>query len=127
VSGLRRSHDRYDCESAERQLLLALSELRGSVDPCSTRESGGRPVAAVTGRADGESPRTRTIRALRELIAALERRAPQVGRAGEVAIAHAAAVLKTEALKRLTELEREAVDGPEAVPLVERPAHDGVL
>jgi hypothetical protein len=111
MSGLRRSHDRHDRENPERHQLLAVPQLRRSVDPCSTRESGGFPVAAVTSNASGESPRLRTIRALRELIEALERRAPQVGRAGEVAIAQAAAALKTEALKRLTELEREEVEG----------------
>ena len=49
------------------------------------------------------------VRELQELIAALDRRVPQVQRAGEVSIAREAAGLKARALKRLEELEREAV------------------
>jgi hypothetical protein len=52
-----------------------------------------------------ESSRAQTVRELRELIAALDRRVPQVERVGEVAISRAAAVLKSEALKRIEELE----------------------
>lgn len=55
-----------------------------------------------------ESSRAQTVRELRELIAALNRRVPQVERVGEVAIARAAAVLKSEALKRIEELERDS-------------------
>src|SRR5690349_870668 len=55
--------------------------------------------------------RVRIARELHELIAALERRVPQVQRVGEVAIAKAASVLKDEALKRIDEIEREAPPG----------------
>ena len=48
------------------------------------------------------------VRELQELIAALDRRLPQVQRAGEVSIAREAAALKARALKRIEELEREA-------------------
>jgi hypothetical protein len=51
--------------------------------------------------------RTRIVRELHELIAALDRRAPRVERVGEIAIARAAAELKIEALKRIAELERQ--------------------
>jgi hypothetical protein len=51
--------------------------------------------------------RARTVRELRELIAALDRRVPRVERVGEIAIARAAAGLKIEALKRIEELERQ--------------------
>jgi hypothetical protein len=51
---------------------------------------------------------TSIVRELHELIAALDRRVPQVQRAGEVAIANAAAVLRAEAVKRIAEIEREA-------------------
>lgn len=60
------------------------------------------PTASVA------TDRSRTIRELRELIVALERRVPQVQRLGEVAIAQAAAALKADALRRIDELEREA-------------------
>jgi hypothetical protein len=51
--------------------------------------------------------RTRIIRELHELIAALDRRVARVERVGEIAIARAAAELKIEALKRIAELERQ--------------------
>ncbi len=47
------------------------------------------------------------LRELRELIAALDRRVPQVRRAGEIAIARDAAALRERAVKRLDELERD--------------------
>ena len=47
------------------------------------------------------------VRELLELIAALDRRVPHVERAGEAAIARDAAELKTRAMKRIEELERE--------------------
>jgi hypothetical protein len=47
------------------------------------------------------------INHLRELIAALERRAPHMERVGEAAIARDAEALKKKALKRLAELEGE--------------------
>ena len=52
-----------------------------------------------------ESSRAQTVRGLRELIAALDRRVPQVERVGEISIARAAVALKSEALKRIEELE----------------------
>ncbi len=48
-----------------------------------------------------------TIRLLLELIAALDRRVPQVERAGEEAIAQEAAALKAKAFGRIAELEEE--------------------
>jgi hypothetical protein len=48
------------------------------------------------------------VRELQELISALDRRVPQVQRAGEVSIAREAGALKARALKRIEELEREA-------------------
>lgn len=57
-----------------------------------------------------DATRAQTIRELHELIAALDRRVPQVERVGEISIARAAAVLKSEALKRIDELERAHAD-----------------
>jgi len=51
-----------------------------------------------------ENNRAETVRALRDLIAALDRRTPHVERAGEASIAEAAVALKLAALKRLDEL-----------------------
>ena len=50
----------------------------------------------------------RTIRELKELIAALDRRIPQIQRAGEATIARDAAALKTKALERMARIERES-------------------
>ena len=52
--------------------------------------------------------RSRLVRELVELVAALDRRVPQVQRAGEVAIARDAAALKARALARIEELEPKA-------------------
>jgi hypothetical protein len=46
----------------------------------------------------------RIVRELEELIAALDRRVPQMERVGEVAIAAAAAALRTDAVKRIEAL-----------------------
>jgi hypothetical protein len=54
-----------------------------------------------------ELKRLRTIRELRELIVALDRRVPQVERVGEVEIARTATGLRIEALRRIEELERD--------------------
>ena len=57
---------------------------------------------------DAAAVRARVMNELRELIAALDRRVPQVSRVGEVAIAKAALTLRDEALQRLDELAIEA-------------------
>ena len=63
----------------------------------------------TTNQAAARTLRERTIRHLSELIAALDRRIPQVERAGEAAITRAAARLKDEAIKRLADLERKSL------------------
>ena len=55
----------------------------------------------------GEHRLVSTIRELRELIVALDRRVPHVERVGELEIARAATGLRIEALRRIEELERE--------------------
>jgi hypothetical protein len=55
-----------------------------------------------------KTARTRTVRHLQELIAALDRRVPHVERAGEVSIARAASALRADAMQRIEALEREA-------------------
>lgn len=57
---------------------------------------------------DTFAARAQVMNELRELIAALDRRVPQVSRVGEVAIAKAALALRDEALQRLDELALEA-------------------
>ena len=55
-----------------------------------------------------------TVRHLRELIAALDRRAPQTDRAAEVSIAADAAALRARAFERIEELDCRAVPREEA-------------
>jgi len=59
----------------------------------------------LTERVSALTPPGQTVRDLHELVAALDRRVPQIERAGEVSIARAAAALKVEALQRIQELE----------------------
>ncbi len=51
--------------------------------------------------------RARALRHLREPVAALDQRVPQVEREGEATIAREAAALRKKALKRIAELEAE--------------------
>lgn len=46
-----------------------------------------------------------TLRQLRELVAALDRRVPHIERTGELEIAHDTAALKAKALARIADLE----------------------
>jgi hypothetical protein len=48
-----------------------------------------------------------TLDHLNELIMAIDRRVPQVQRAGEDAIANAAAELRMEAIRRISEIQRQ--------------------
>jgi hypothetical protein len=52
-----------------------------------------------------QSHRTRTLRHLHELIAALDRRVPHVERTGEIEIARQGRALREKALQRIAELE----------------------
>jgi hypothetical protein len=56
-----------------------------------------------------ELSRRRIVRELNELVVALDRRVPQVERAGEMAIARSAAALRAEAVRRIEELQRSDV------------------
>lgn len=60
-----------------------------------------------------ESPAMRTASELRELIEALDRRVPQVRRAGEASIARAAALLRAAAARRLAEIEAGLTENTE--------------
>jgi hypothetical protein len=89
------------------QQLLALSRLRADVVSGASEQQRRPAVAAMSGLARRETARERTLRELQELIAALDRRVPRIERTGEVAIAQASAELRTAAMKRTEELERE--------------------
>ncbi len=92
--------DRHDRKEARRGQLLAVQELRRSLERIQiSRPSAERASMAVMA--------TAALRELRELIEALDRRVPQVERAGEASIARDAAALKARALKRIEQLESE--------------------
>ena len=57
-------------------------------------------------RIEPDPGRTRLIEQLRELVAALDSRVPQLAREGETRIAEEAAALKRKATERLAQLER---------------------
>jgi hypothetical protein len=98
-----------DLQDAGRELLLALFGLRRDLESRSTDEPRANTGTTMTdARQRGQAARAQTVRDLRELIAALDGRMPQVQRAGEVAIARAAAALRAEALTRVEALERES-------------------
>jgi hypothetical protein len=63
-------------------------------------------IAAVVTASENEAVRKRTIRHLRQLIDALNRRVPHIERVGEAQIARDAAELMKQALKRLKALEK---------------------
>src|SRR5690606_15276500 len=85
--------DHDDGQEPRRRELLAVRQLRRDLErlphPC---RASRRPTVAVK--------RPRLARDLRELIAALDRRAPRVERAGERAIARDAATLRREIARK---------------------------
>jgi hypothetical protein len=92
--------DRHKNKEPRRRQLLALYRLRRSVERVTEQERSAERVSMAM------TPST-AVRELMELVEALDRRVPQVERAGEAAIARDAAALKVRALKRIEELERE--------------------
>ena len=66
--------------------------------------------------------RTQLLRELHALIAALDRRVPPVGQAGDASIARDAAALKVKALKRIAELEdHDSLSQSASAPAEKRP------
>jgi hypothetical protein len=85
---------------SEYRQLLAVYQLRRRMERVAVADDAAQQPANVVTRA-------LAVRELLELIAALDRRVPQVQRAGEASIAREAAALKARALRRIEELERE--------------------
>jgi hypothetical protein len=99
-------------QAADVAKLLALHGLRRGVESEPADALGTEVVAEVT-REHVVEMRT-TIIQLVELVAAIDRRLPQVQRSGEAAIANAAMRLRIEATKRIVELEAEVAGRPSA-------------
>jgi hypothetical protein len=93
-------------QAADRQQLLALLEVWRRVEPVAVGIGIGQVVAAMTTRTP-TSTLNATRAQLAELIAAIDRRLPQVQRSGESVIANAAVRLRMEAEKRIAELDVE--------------------
>jgi hypothetical protein len=100
VSGVPIGVYRDDREESRRRQLLALHQLRRSMERFAAADT-------VVWGARMALSRTELVGELQELVAALDRRVPHVERAGEASIARDAAALKAKALKRLAELERD--------------------
>jgi hypothetical protein len=98
--------DQLRREASDVAELLALHGLWRSVESEPAHALGTEMVAAVT-VGNGVVEMRTTIVQLIELIAAIDRRLPQVERSGEAAIANAALRLRIEATKRIVELEAE--------------------
>jgi hypothetical protein len=64
-----------------------------------------------------QSDRSRKLRHLHELIAALDRRVPHVERIGEIEIAREGRALRERALQRIAELEAGLEPSPTQEPL----------
>ena len=124
MSVLHLNINHVDRQDSRREQLLALFSLRRSLESGSSNESARAAVATMTpDTTSAVSSRAQIVRELYELIAALDRRVPQVERVGEISIARAASALKCEALKRIEELEREAPPGLVALSLGARPSN----
>ena len=85
-----------------------MPEMRRRVEPVAIVGGGREVVAAMTRTPTSTLSATRAQ--LSELIAALDRRLPQVQRSGEETIANAAVRLRMEAKKRIGELDHEIAD-----------------
>jgi hypothetical protein len=97
VSELRFDSHRHGGDEAIGRELLAVHQVRRRLECVAySRRSARNIPMAIT-----------SATVLRELIAALDRRVPQVQRAGEIAIAREAAALRARAAKRLEELDRD--------------------
>jgi hypothetical protein len=104
MSELRFDRDGHRRDEAFGRQLLAMHGVRRPLECVTNRDhSEWRVSMAVTSSG--------LLRALRELIAALDRRVPQPDRASELSIARDSAALKAGATKRIEELERAPSGG----------------
>ena len=97
MPGMSVEGDLDNDKRSRREQLLALCRLRRGVERVAAPHSTRREFVALT--------TAERLRELQELIAALDRRVPQIERAGDAAIARDAAALRSLAMKRLAELE----------------------
>ena len=103
VPEMRIARHQLGGETTQRQQLLAMLEMRRCVEPVAT----DRAWRTLPMTAHPAAFLSDVAVQLQELIEAIDRRLPQVQRAGEATIANAAVRLRLEAVKRLGEIERE--------------------
>ena len=103
---MRLARHQFGGQAADLEQLLALPEMRRRVEPVAVVGGIGKMVAAMTTRTP-TSTLNATRAQLAELIAAIDRRLPQVQRSGESVIVNAAVRLRMEAEKRIAELDQE--------------------
>jgi len=96
--------DRDEVEDARRRHLLAVHDVRRNLE----RVTDDTDADGFTKCVSMAMTISRVVRELHDLIEALDRRLPQVQRAGEASIARDAAALKARAERRIKELEGES-------------------
>jgi len=99
--------DQLGGEAADVTKLLALPGMRRSLEPQPALELDAALVAEVITTPANVADLRTTMQTLVELIAAIDKRLPQVERSGESVIANAAVALRAEALTRIGEIEVE--------------------
>jgi len=111
VSEMPLARNEFGGQAADAAELLALLEVRRRVQP-GAAVGFIAPGLAMKRAPTAVATLSETVLQLQDLILALDRRLPQVQRAGESAIANAALRLRMEASKRIGQLEAEIADRP---------------
>jgi hypothetical protein len=107
VSALPLARHQFGRQATDAVELLALPEVRRRVQSCPAERRLAPGLSMKPAPTDGQAVLADTLAQLTDLIAALDRRVPQVERLGEAAIANAAVRLRLEAAKRIAEIQQE--------------------
>lgn len=109
---MRLAADQLGSQAADGAKLLAVSQVRRRLEPGAARGPRIAGLVAAMSAAGTPAAIAEKLLYLTELIAAIDRRIPQVERAGEPAIVNAAVRLRLEAENRIKEIERNLTDRP---------------
>jgi hypothetical protein len=112
VSEMPLARNEFGGEASDAAELLALLEVRRRVQPGAADGFVAPGLAMKAAPPKALAVLSETVLQLQDLILALDRRLPQVQRSGESEIANAAVRLRTEACKRISELEAEIAGRP---------------
>jgi hypothetical protein len=105
------ARNQFGGQAADAAELLALPEVRRRIQP-GAAVGFVAPGLAMKRVPEAVATLAEIVVQLQDLIVAIDRRLPQVQRAGESAIANAAVRLRMEASKRIGELEAEIAGRP---------------